>query len=155
MWPPATPGQARPGDEHRPREAPSARLLAREAGLRRLLEVGNGLAVVPRPGVEDLDGLDEGLAEVGERVLDPAWRFGVAFDQAVLLEPAQGLGEDLARDAADEVGKFTVPARLLAESEEHECGPLVGEDLGRQTRGAVGEEGRADRVLHAIEGTRR
>ena len=25
------------------------------------------------------------------------------FDQAVLLEPAQGLGEDLARDAADEI----------------------------------------------------
>jgi hypothetical protein len=36
----------------------------------------------------------------------------VAFDQTVLLEPAQRLGKDLARDTADEAGKLTVPARL-------------------------------------------
>jgi len=30
----------------------------------------------------------------------------VAFDQAVLLEPAQRLGQDLARDAADEAGEL-------------------------------------------------
>lgn len=65
----------------------------------------------------------------------------MAFDQTVLLESAQRLGEDLAGDAAYEVDEFTVPARLMAESEEHEHGPLVGDDLDRQPRGAVGKEG--------------
>ena len=110
----------------------------RSSGFRRLLEVGDGLAVVPRPVIQNLDGLDEGPAQVGEAVLDPPWRFGMAFDQAVLLEPAQRLGEDLARDAADEVDELTVSAGLLAEPEEHQHGPFVGDDLDRQARGAVG-----------------
>jgi hypothetical protein len=125
------------------------------SNFRCFLEVGDGTAVVPRPVRQDLDGLDQGPAEVGEAVLDLPWRFGMAFDQTVLLEPAQGLGEDLARDAADEAGQLTVPARLLAEAEEHEHGPFVGDDLDRQSRGAVGEEGWTSRVLHETEGTRR
>jgi hypothetical protein len=72
----------------------------------------------------------------------------MAFDQAVLLKPAQRLGEDLARDAADEACELTVPAGLLAEPEEREHGPFVGQDLDRQARGAVGEEGWPGRVLH-------
>jgi hypothetical protein len=36
----------------------------------------------------------------------------MAFDQTVLLEPTQRLGEDLARDAADESGELAVPARV-------------------------------------------
>lgn len=43
-----------------------------------------------------------------------------------------------------------MPARLPAESEEHEHGPLVGDDLDRQARGAVGEECRSGGVLHGI-----
>src|ERR1700728_3449349 len=88
-------------------------------------------------------------------VLAPPGRCGRALDQAVLLKPAQRLGEDLARDAADQADELTVPARLLAEAEEHEHGPFVGDDLDRQARGAVGEEGWPSRVLHEIEGTRR
>jgi hypothetical protein len=79
----------------------------------------------------------------------------VPFDQAVLLEAAQRLGENLARDAADEVDQLAVPARLTAEPEQHQHRPFVGDDLDRQARGAVGEEGRPSRVLHEIEGTRR
>ena len=127
----------------------------RSSGLRRLLEVDDGPAVVPGPVRQDLDGLDEGPAEVGEAVLDPPRRFGMAFDQTVLLEPTQRLGKDLARDAADEAGELTVPTRPLAEPEEHQHGPFVGDDLDRQARGAVGEEGWPGRVLHEIEGTRR
>jgi hypothetical protein len=121
----------------------------------RLLEVGDGPAVLPRPVRQDLDGLNEGLAEAGEAVRDPPWSFGVAFHKAVVLEPAQCLSEDLARDAADEVDKLTVPVGLQAEREEHEHGPFVGDDLDRQARGAVGEEGRSGRVLHETEGTSR
>lgn len=112
------------------------------------LEVGDGAAVVSGPGREDLDGVDEGPAEVGEAVLDVAGCFGVAFDQAVLLESAQCLSEDLAGDTADEVDELAVPARLLAEAEEHEHGPLVGDDFDRQARGAVGEDTRSGRGLH-------
>src|ERR1700753_577204 len=83
----------------------------------------------------------EGPAEVGEPVLDLPGRFGVAFDQAVLLEPVQGLGEDLARDAADEIGELAVPARLLAEPEQDEHRPFTGDDLDRQAGGAVSEDG--------------
>jgi hypothetical protein len=36
-----------------------------------------------------------------------------------------------------------VPARLMAEPEEHEHGPFVGDDLDRQARGAVGQEDRS------------
>src|ERR1700761_580379 len=117
---------------------PAAR---KSAMVRGLLEVGDGGAVVPGPVGQDLDGLDEGPAELGEPVLDLPGRFGVAFDQAVLLEPVQGLGEDLARDAADEVDELTVPARLLAEPEQDEHGPFAGDDLDRQARGAVSEDG--------------
>ena len=99
--------------------------------------------------------LDEGPAEVGQAVFDPPRRFGMAFDKTVVLEPAQRLGEDLARDAADEVDQLTVLARLQAEREEHEHGPFVRDDLDRQARGAVSEEDRPGRVLHEIEGTRR
>jgi hypothetical protein len=82
--------------------------------------------VVPRPVRQDLDGLDKGPAEAGEAVLDPPWRFGMALDQAVLLEPAQRLGEDLARGAADEAGELTVPARLTARSSRRRgCGPAT------------------------------
>src|SRR5579859_2839188 len=93
------------GDGWRRRARPSLGSTCRaglggSGGFRRLLEVDDGPAVVPRPVREDLDGLDEGPAEVGEAVLDLPRRFGMAFDQAVLLEPAQRLGEDLARDAA-------------------------------------------------------
>lgn len=62
----------------------------------RLLEVDDGPAVVSRPARQDLDGLDQGPSEVGEAVHDPPWRFGMTFDQTVLLESAQRLGEDLA-----------------------------------------------------------
>jgi len=79
----------------------------------------------------------------------------MAFDQAVLLEPAQRLGEDLARDAADETDELTMPARPAAEPEEHEHGPFVGDDLDRQAGGAVGEESWSSRILHEIEGTKR
>jgi len=140
------------------RPPPSSALGAgpsRRGSFRCLLEVGDGPAVVPRPVRQDLDGLDQGPAEVGEAVLDPPGRLDMAFDQTVLLEPTQRLGKDLARDAADEAGQLTVPARPLAEPEEHEHGPLVGEDLDRQACGAVSEEGRPSRVLHGIEGTRR
>ena len=65
----------------------------------------------------------------------------MALDQAVLLEPTQRLREDLARDAADQVNELTMPTGLLTQPEEHERGPLVGEDLDRQACGAVGEEG--------------
>jgi hypothetical protein len=56
----------------------------------------------PSPSSSDLDGLNEGPAEGGEAVLDLPWRFGMTLNQTVLLESAQRLGKDLARDAADE-----------------------------------------------------
>jgi hypothetical protein len=69
--------------------------------------------VVPCPARQDLDRPDEGPAEIGEAVLDPAVRLGSAFDQAVPLQPAQRLGEDLPGDAADELDELTVPVGLL------------------------------------------
>ena len=117
------------------------------------LELGDRAPVVLRPVRQDLDGLDEGLAEIGEAVLDPPRRFGSAFDQAVALQPAQRLGEDLAGDATDELDEFTVPVGPLTEPEDHEHGPLVGDDLDSEAGGAVGEEDLSRRVLHGIEGT--
>jgi hypothetical protein len=38
----------------------------------------------------------------------------MAFDQTVPLEPPQRLGENLARDAADEVDELTMPPTLMA-----------------------------------------
>jgi hypothetical protein len=111
--------------------------------------------VVPGPGVQDLDGLDEGPAEVGEAVLDLPWRLRPPFNQAVMLEPAQRLGENLAGDAADEVNELTVPAGLVAQPEQDEHRPFVGDDLDGQAGGAVGEEGWSGRVLHEFQGTRR
>jgi hypothetical protein len=93
--------------------------------LGRLLEIGNGSIVVPCPVRQDLDGLDEGPPEVGKAVLDPPWRFGPTFNQAVLLESAQRLGEDLARDAADEAGELTVPAGLYATGPEDYAAALT------------------------------
>ncbi|GAB1325714.1 hypothetical protein ACE1SV_00530 [Streptomyces sennicomposti] len=64
---------------------------SRRSGSRRLLERDGGAAVVPGPRRQDFDGLVEGPPEVGEAVLDPPWRFGVACDQTVDLQSTQRL----------------------------------------------------------------
>jgi hypothetical protein len=120
-----------------------------------VLEVGDRLAVVACPVGECLDRSDQCLAEVGEAVADVPSSSSVPFDEAVTLQAPEGLGQDLARDAADQGDQFAVPSRLLVKAEEDERGPLVGEDLGREPGRAVGEEDRSGRSLHGLEGTKR
>lgn len=76
----------------------------------RLLEVDDGLAVPVRPLRQGGDGHHERPAELGQAVLDPCILVHMALDEAVALELAQCLGEDLAGDAADEPDEFAVPA---------------------------------------------
>ncbi len=117
------------------------------------MEVDDGVAVVSGPGGEPLDGVDEGLAEVGETVLDVPRRLGMTFDQAVVPEPAQRLGEHLARDAADQADQLSVSAGFFAQSVENEHGPLPRDDLDRQTGRTVSQKDISRRVLHEIHGT--
>ncbi len=103
------------------------------------------------PDVQGFDVLDERLAEVGETVIDMPCRLSVSFDQAVLLQPAQCLGQHLPRDASDENDEFAVPARLTAESEDRERGPLIGQNFRRQTDRAVSENAGTGQALHNIK----
>jgi hypothetical protein len=87
-----------------------------------------------------------------QAVLDAGRRFGVraAVDEAVALELAQRLGEDLAGDAADEVDELAVAPRAAAER-EHDDRPLVGDDLDRQPGRAVREEDVAREVTRGTK----
>src|SRR5690606_35920788 len=96
-----------PGHDHNLKQA-----LGRLPGL---LGVGDGAAVVLGPVVERLDRPDERGPELGQAVFDAACRPGATVDQAVALEPAQGLGEHLARDAAHEAHQLAVAAGAPAE----------------------------------------
>ncbi len=70
------------------------------------------------------------------------------------LEPPQGLGEDLAGDAADQSDQLAVAHRALTESVEHDHRPLVGDQFDRETCRAVGEEDvTATESAHGAKGT--
>ncbi|MCU1482047.1 MAG: putative reductase [Subtercola sp.] len=115
--------------------------------------LGDGIRMIARPVIEYLDRFDEGLAQIGEAVVDLPRRIFETFDEPVSLQSSQRVGEHLSGDASDEVDEFAVPTRLSTQSVDHERCPFVGKNLHHEPRGAVGEKHRIDRFMHVIHGT--
>ncbi|ARX86803.1 hypothetical protein SMD44_06280 [Streptomyces alboflavus] len=94
------------------------------------------------PCAERLDRGDEGAAEVGQGVLDTGWGLGVgaAGEQAVVLQAAECLREDLGADAADVVAQFAGAQGAVSQSPERHRVPGVGEQVEGEAGAAVGEE---------------
>ena len=118
-----------------------------------LPEGDHSVAVISCPGGQAFDGIDKGLAEIREPVLGATRLLIESFDKAEFPEPTQRLREHLLRDSSDEFDEFPVPARLLAEPEQNEHRPLVGDDLDRQAGGTVHQKDRSCSVLHEVKGT--
>jgi hypothetical protein len=117
----------------------------------------DGVAVLFGPAAEHADRLEDGLPEVGERVLDPRGDLGehLASHQPVVLKPAKGLGEHLGADAADECPELAVAARSVAQGVDRHDGPFVGDDLDGEPGGTVGEKyiARPVKGTHGNQGT--
>ena len=118
-----------------------------------MTEPGDGTCVLTRPVIEHLDRFDEGLAQIGEAVLDAPRRILETLDEPVALQSPQGLGQHLSGDASHEADEFAVPTGLPTQSVDDERRPFVGEDLHHEPRRAVGEEHRAHRIMHVTHGT--
>lgn len=59
------------------------------------------------------------------------WDGGVdgAVEEAEVLQPAQGLGEDLGADALEPALELSEPLRPLLQGADGQGGPLVGEQV--------------------------
>src|SRR3954470_14066317 len=93
--------------------------------------------VLVGPAAHAVDRGSQGLARLGEGVLDPRRHGGVhhPLDQAVALQHAQVLGEHLVADTLDLVAQLTEAQGVVSESFDDQERPLVGdvrEDLSRQ-----------------------
>src|SRR5690606_9331193 len=103
---------------------------------------GDALAVLLGPRADRVDRAEEGPPEVGERVLDARGDLGVdgAGDEAVPLERAQRLREDLRRHGTYEVAQLAEPQHAPAQRHEDEQRPLVADPLDDEAARAVDRE---------------
>lgn len=83
------------------------------------------------PVAEGIDRDEEVLAGGCQRVLDAGRGFGVpvALDEAVGLESAEGLGEDLLADAADASTELYRAGGSVAEGVEDNHGPAAADEF--------------------------
>jgi len=113
---------------------------------KRFAGLGDGFRVFFSPDPDAAEGFAEAVAERGEAVVDVWGDDGVdgAGDEAVGLHLAEGLGEHLLADVADELAELgEAEGAVFGEDVEEEHGPLVGDagdDLADEgVEGWVGE----------------
>ena len=92
---------------------------------------------------EDLHGVVERAAERGERVVDAGRAGGedLAGDEAVLLEVAEGVGEDAGGDVADAALELAETEGSFFQAKDDEHAPLVADAVENVAHGALVEVG--------------
>jgi monoterpene epsilon-lactone hydrolase len=102
----------------------------------------NLLQMLVCPGLEHVYGFNQRLSQRRERIFDD-WRhdgMDDALDQAIAFHRPQGLREHLGRNAVDTFEYLAEPHRAFFQRIDDQGCPLIGDQLERMPRQAVGPE---------------
>ncbi len=102
----------------------------------------NLLQMLICPALEHVHGFNQGLSQRREGIFDD-WRYdGMdgALDQAIAFHCPQGLCEHFGRNAIDTLEYLAESQRAFFQYKDDQRGPLIGDQLERTARQAVGPE---------------